>query len=363
VLKILSPDISHKSDVGGVALNLRDEVELGRAAEHMLARVGVAMPQARLAGFTVQKMASRPLAQELIVGASIDPLFGPVLLFGQGGTAVEVLADRAIALPPLNRVLARDLVSRTRVAKLLAGYRDHPPARIDAICDVLIALSQMLTDLPELAELDINPLWADHEGVIALDARIRLSRERPAGAAHFAIAPYPAELAESMAWQDESIVLRPIRPEDEAQHRAFLDCLDANDLRLRFFSSRRELPRSELARLTQIDYAREMAFIAVRTAGDGTQQTLGVVRAVCDPDNIDAEFAIVVRSDLKARGLGQLLLRKMIAYLSARGTQRMVGRVMRENQPMLELVRNNGFVSDPATTDVDSLGIALNLPV
>ena len=363
VLKILSPDISHKSDVGGVALNLRDEVELGRAAEHMLARVGAAMPQARLAGFTVQTMASRPLAQELIVGASIDPLFGPVLLFGQGGTAVEVLADRAIALPPLNRVLARDLVSRTRVAKLLAGYRDHPPARIDAICDVLIALSQMLTDLPELAELDINPLWADHEGVIALDARIRLSRERPAGAAHFAIAPYPAELAESMAWQDESIVLRPIRPEDEAQHRAFLDYLDANDLRLRFFSSRRELPRSELARLTQIDYAREMAFIAVRTAGDGTQQTLGVVRAVCDPDNIDAEFAIVVRSDLKARGLGQLLLRKMIAYLSAHGTQRMVGRVMRENQPMLELVRNNGFVSDPATTDVDSLGIALNLPV
>ncbi|MFM9916747.1 MAG: GNAT family N-acetyltransferase [Rhizobacter sp.] len=362
VLKILSPDISHKSDVGGVALNLRDEAELRRAAEAMLVRVRDAMPQARLSGFTVQRMAARPMAQELIVGASIDPLFGPVLLFGQGGTAVEVLADRAIALPPLNRVLARDMVSRTRVSKLLAGYRDHPPARLDAICDVLMALSQMLADLPELAELDINPLWADHEGVIALDARVRLCREMPAGAAHFAITPYPAELVETVLWQGESIMLRPIRPEDEPQHRTFLERLEPNDLRLRFFSSRRELPRSELARLTQIDYAREMAFIAVSAAADGAQQTLGVVRAVADPDNIDAEFAIVVRSDLKAHGLGQLLLRKMISYLSARGTQRMVGSVMRENGPMLELIRGNGFVTDTANTDADSIGIFLALP-
>ncbi|MDL2339483.1 MAG: acetate--CoA ligase family protein, partial [Pseudomonadota bacterium] len=362
VLKILSPDISHKSDVGGVALSLRDETDLRKAADDMLARVRAAMPQARLTGFTVQPMAARPMAQELIVGASIDPVFGPVLLFGQGGTAVEVLADRAIALPPLNRVLARELVSRTRVAKLLAGYRDHPPARLDAVCDVLIALSQMLVDLPELAELDINPLWADHEGVIALDARVRLSRGQPAGAAHFAITPYPSELVETVIWQGESIVLRPIRPEDEPQHRAFLERLEPQDLRLRFFSARRELPRSELARLTQIDYAREMAFIAVRTEADGTQQTLGVVRAVADPDNIDAEFAIIVRSDLKAHGLGQLLMRKMIGYLSMRGTRRMVGLVMKENRPMLELTRSNGFVSDPATTDADALGVVLTLP-
>ena len=159
-LKILSPYISHKSDVGGVGLNLRDENELRRAADEMLARVREMRPQARISGFTVQTMAMRPLAQELIVGASIDPVFGPVLLFGQGGTAVEVFADRALALPPLNRVLARELVSRTRVAKLLAGYRDHPPVNLDAVCDVLNALSRMLADLPELAELDINPLWA-----------------------------------------------------------------------------------------------------------------------------------------------------------------------------------------------------------
>ena len=361
-LKILSSDISHKSDVGGVRLNLRNENELRQAADQMLARVRELRPQARISGLTVQTMATRPFAQELIVGASVDSVFGPVLLFGQGGTAVEVLADRAIALPPLNRAVALEMVSRTRVAKLLAGYRDRPPANLDAICDVLVAVSQMLADLPELAELDINPLWADHDGVIALDARLRVSRDAGAGAARFAITPYPAELAETVAWRGETIVLRPIRPEDESQHRAFLELLQPHDLRLRFFSVRRELPHSELARLTQIDYAREMAFIAVRNLLDGTAQTLGVVRAVIDPDNVDAEFAIIVRSDLKAHGLGHLLLRKMIAFLSRRGTQRMVGDVLRENHAMRELVRSNGFDVDAAASNVDALRFVLTLP-
>jgi acetyltransferase len=361
-LKILSHDISHKSDVGGVRLNLRSDAELREAADAMLARVRESMPQARIAGFTVQAMVKRPFALELIVGASVDPVFGPVLLFGQGGTAVEVLADRAVALPPLNRVLARELISRTRVSRLLAGYRDHPPAHLDAVCDTLVALSQMLADLPELLELDINPLWADDAGVIALDARIRVGAEAKGGADSFAIRPYPAELAETVDWHAEKIVLRPIRPEDQAQHSAFMDGLDAKDLRLRFFSARRELPRSEIARLTQIDYAREMAFIAVRTAPDGTPQTLGVVRAVVDPDNIVAEFAIIVRSDLKGQGLGQLLLRKMIDYLRGHGTQRIVGYVLRENQAMRELMASNGFTVDPAGSDAETLCFVLPLP-
>jgi len=360
-LKILSPDISHKSDVGGVCLGLRDEGELERAAGEMLARVRTAQPGARINGFTVQAMASRAFAQELIVGASVDPVFGPVLLFGQGGTAVEVIADRAVALPPLNRVLAKELISRTQVRRLLAGYRDHPPAKIDAVCDVLIALSQMLADLPELAELDINPLWADHDGVIALDARVRVSRAARAGAAHFAIAPYPAELARSVIWQGEPVEIRPIRPEDEPQHRAFVEQLRTDDLRLRFFSVRRELPRSELARLTQIDYAREMAFIAVRTLPDGSRQTLGVARAVTDPDNADAEFAIIVRSDLKARGLGRLLMRTLIEFMQERGTQRLVGLVLRENLPMRNLALSVGFELDEAGSDVDALRFVLAL--
>jgi acetyltransferase len=360
-LKILSPDISHKSDVGGVRLNIRDDNELEGAAAAMLARVRAGRPTARITGFTVQSMASRPFAQELIVGASVDPVFGPVLMFGQGGTAVEVIADRAVALPPLNRALAKELISRTQVRKLLAGYRDHPPAKIDAICDVLIALSQMLADLPELAELDINPLWADHDGVVALDARVRVSREARAGSAHFAITPYPAELASTVIWQGESVVVRPIRPEDEAQHRAFIEQLRPDDLRLRFFSVRRELPRSELARLAQIDYAREMAFIAVRTLPDGSPQTLGVARAVTDPDNVDAEFAVIVRSDLKGRGLGHLLMSTLIAFVRRRGTQRLVGWVLRENLPMRKLALSQGFELDETGSDVDALRFVLNL--
>ena len=360
-LKILSPDISHKSDVGGVRLNLRDEDSLCQAVADMLVRVSEAQPLAKITGFTVQQMAVRPLAHELIAGASVDSVFGPVLLFGQGGTAVEILADRAIGLPPLNRVLARELIARTRVSRLLAGYRDRPAARLDAIADVLIALSQMLADLPELAELDINPLWADEDGVIALDARLRVKRGAGAGAAQFAITPYPAELAETMHWQGEAIVVRPIRPEDEPQHRAFIDLLKPQDLRLRFFSARRELPPSESARLTQIDYSREMAFIAVRTLPDGTAQTLGVVRAVTDPDNIDAEFAIIVRSDLKARGLGRLLMKKMIGFLSSRGTHRMVGCVLRDNEGMRGLAKSLGFVVDANASDADALNFVLTL--
>ena len=258
-------------------------------------------------------------------------------------------------------MLAREVIARTRVSRLLAGYRDRPAARLDAIADVLIALSQMLADLPELAELDINPLWADDDGVMALDARLRVKRGAGAGAAQFAITPYPAELAETVHWQGEAIVVRPIRPEDEPQHRAFIDLLKPQDLRLRFFSARRELPPSESARLTQIDYSREMAFTAVRTLPDGTAQTLGVVRAVTDPDNIDAEFAIIVRSDLKARGLGRLLMKKMIGFLSSRGTHRMVGYVLRDNEGMRGLAKSLGFVVDANASDADALNFVLTL--
>ena len=360
-LKILSPDISHKSDVGGVALGLGDDAALRRAAESMLERVPTLKPAARITGFTVQALVRRPYAQELIVGASVDPVFGPVVLFGQGGTAVEVLADRAIGLPPLNGVLARDLVSGTRVARLLAGYRDHPPARIDAICGVLVAVSQMLADLPELAELDINPLWADGDGVIALDARLRVARAAGAGTARFAIHPYPAELAETLSWQERELLVRPIRPEDEAQHRAFAVKLAPEDLRLRFFSVRRELPRSELARLVQIDYEREMAFVALDPQPDGSTRTLGVVRAIADPDNVEAEFAIILGADAQGLGLGRLLLDKMLRYLKGHGTQRLVAMVLRENKGMRALATRSGFEVDAAGSDNATLRYVLEL--
>ncbi|MEO8248726.1 MAG: bifunctional acetate--CoA ligase family protein/GNAT family N-acetyltransferase [Burkholderiales bacterium] len=360
-LKILSPDISHKSDVGGVQLDLESEEALRRAVGAMLAKVRELRPNANVAGFTVQSMVRRPLAQELIVGASVDPLFGPVLMFGHGGIAVEVLADRAIALPPLNRVIARELIARTRVSKLLAGYRDRPPARTDAICDVLVAVSRMLADLPEIAELDINPLWADSEGVIALDARIKVSAEKPAGADRFAIAPYPVEWVEVVNWQGEEIMLRPIRPEDETQHREFLEQLSPEDIRFRVFMVRRDLPRSELARLVQLDYSREMAFVAVRTLADGSEQTLGVVRTMTDPDNVEAEYAIVVRSDLQGKGLGHLLTRKIIEYAAARGTQRMVAYVLHDNRGMCRLALSHGFVRSAERSSADALCFVLRL--
>jgi acetyltransferase len=358
VLKIVSPDITHKSDVGGVRLDLRDDDAVSRAAGDILRAVDAARPGARITGFAVQPMIRRPHATEAIVGASVDSVFGPVVLCGQGGTAVEVTADRAIALPPLNRSLARELLSRTRMARLLAGYRDHPPARVDALYDALIAVSQMLADLPQLAELDINPLLVDEAGALALDARIRVSGEPAAGADRFAILPYPAQWVRTLQWNGRSISVRPIRPEDEPQHRRFLERLDPEDVRMRFFQARRELPHSELARLAQIDYDREMAFIAVATGEDGQPETLGVARSIRDPDNVEAELAVIVRSDLKGRGLGHLLLDLLVEHARSRGTQRMIALVLRENRAMLQLAKSSGFVVEPDERPSDVIRVS-----
>jgi acetyltransferase len=248
-----------------------------------------------------------------------------------------------VALPPLNRALARELIERTRVCRLLAGYRGRPAADLEALSDVLIAVARMMADLPEIAELDINPLWADEHGVMALDGRVRLSAAHPAGVAHFAIRPYPAELERPVLWQGQPLLLRPIRPEDEARHRDFLDAVSPADLRLRFFQAPHRLTHDELARLTQIDYEREMAFIAVDAGG----RTLGVGRIVRDPDNIEAEFALLVRSDVQRRGLGRLLMQSLLDHARAQGTQRIVGDVLRENHGMLALMRSLGFETRP----------------
>lgn len=350
VVKILSEDISHKSDVGGVRLNIGSRAELQQTCLGMLERVRELRPDAQVQGFTVQPMVRKKHAHELIVGASVDPVFGPVILFGAGGTAVEVLADRALSLPPLNRPLALAQMERTRIARLLRGYRDEPAADINGVADTLVAISRLLAQVPEIAELDINPLLTNHEGAVALDARVRVSASRPAGAARFAIQPYPEHLIESWTWQGQALTLRPIRPEDELQHRAFLERLDPEDIRLRVFYSRRSIEHSELARLTQIDYAREMAFIATRPTANGGEETLGAVRATVDPDNETAEFGVIVRSDLKGSGLGHRLMSKMIAHLRERGTRRLVGTVLRVNTGMLELARALGFQegSNPA---------------
>lgn len=341
-LKILSPDIAHKSDVGGVMLNLQGGFEVEKAANLMLETVKSKFPEARIEGFTVQRMARPSGAQEIIIGVTTDPIFGPVIMFGQGGVAVEVINDSAIALPPLNMSLARELIQRTRVSKLLQGYRDRPPANIDAICQSLMKISQLIIDIPEILELDINPLFADAHGVLAVDAGIKLSKAS-FNSDRLAIRPYPKDLEEIMDLNNgRRALVRPIRPEDEPNHHVFVSKLTPEDIRFRFFGLVGELPHSEMARLTQIDYDREMAFIAV-CADKGVEETLGVVRTVSDPDNETAEFAVVVLSNLKGSGLGRKLMMKMINYCRSRGTAKIVGQVLTDNTRMLKFVESLGF--------------------
>jgi acetyltransferase len=342
-LKILSPDVVHKSDVGGVVLNLEDADSVRVAATAMNRRLAELRPRASLAGFSVQSMVRRPEARELIVGVATDPVFGPVILFGQGGIAVEVTADHAIGLPPLNTVLARDMISRTRISRLLAGFRNCAPADIDAICHTLIQISHLVIDIPEIMELDINPLLADAQGVIALDARIRIRPTEKGGMDRLAIRPYPEELEEWVDWQGEKILLRPIKPEDGAQHVEFFGSLTPEDVRMRMFVHMRELSPGQLARMTQIDYDREMAFIATRVRADGKPETLGVARIIFDPDNIQGEFAVTVRSELKGKGLGKLLMQKLIRHSHDRGAQEIVGETLSQNQALLGLVKPLGF--------------------
>ncbi len=341
-LKILSPQVAHKTDVGGVALDLETPDAVRESADALRRRLRVLQPEATLEGFVVQPMAQRSGATQLIVGVATDPVFGPVLLIGRGGTAVKVIGDYAVGLPPLNMNLARELVGRTRVSRRLEGYRARAPADREAICLTLVQLSQLVIDLPEVIEVEVNPLLAYPNGVLALDARMRIARSTDPE--RLAIRPYPNELEEEVALRDGgSLVMRPIRPEDEPAHNRFFQHLAPEDLYLRFFSAVRKAPHSVLARFTQIDYDREMAFIGYEPERPG--ETLGVVRAVADPDNKQAEFAIIVRSDVKGRGLGRVLLEKMIRYCRSRGTGELMGQVLPENTGMLSLARKLGFES------------------
>jgi acetyltransferase len=361
VLKILSDDISHKSDVGGVRLDLRSRRAVEEAASEMLERVRRLRPEARIAGFTLSPMINRPDAHELLVGMSVDATFGPLIMFGAGGTSVEVVADTSLALPPLDSKLAHDLIDRTRISRLLAGYRDRKPADCDAIVDTLVRLSALVCRHREIREIDINPLLADHQGVIALDARIRLADEQSDPRTRLAVKPYPAE------WEKRSavsgigdVLLRPIRPEDEHLYELFLSRVTSEDLRLRLFAPVKELSHRFLARLTQIDYAREMAFVAIsETQGE----LLGVSRFAADPDYERAEYGVLVRSDLKGKGLGWSLMSHLIDYARATGIQDLYGSVLSQNTTMLRMCRELGFSSELEPDDPAVRHVTLNLGV
>jgi acetyltransferase len=349
-LKILSRQITHKSDVGGVRLNLDSANAVAEAAREMKARVGALRMDAEIDGFTVSPMIRRPEAYELILGAAEDPLFGPVLMFGQGGTAAEIVGDRAMALPPLNFTLAEGVMGRTRIDRLLKGFRDRKPAARREIALALVRLSRLVAELDAVAELDINPLLADSEGVLALDARIvvrapeaggRMPREH---ARRFAIRPYPSELEKTFEHRGVRYRVRPIQPEDEPALVQAFSRLSPEDVRMRFFAPLRSLSHEMAARLTQIDYDREMALVlAEEHGGKVAPEFVGIVRIAADPDFDKAEFAIIVLSHVQGRGIGRLLMDQIIAYAKARGIRQVFGDVLAENQRMLNLARDLGF--------------------
>lgn len=360
-LKLRSPQVLQPFDVGGVLLDLETPERVWEGAASILARLARERPDAYVEGFTVQKMGRRPGAHELFMSADVDPVFGPVIHFGHGGMAREMIQDSALTLPPLSMSLARELVGRTRIASLLRGTPTQLPADVDDICLTLIQLSQMLIDVPQIESVDLNPLYADSEGVLALGGKITVAPFDGHGEERLAIRPYPRELEECVSLKSgRHVTIRPIRPEDEDTHKVFLERLTDEDLRLRFFGVvRRDFDHKDLARFTQIDYDREMAFIATAQDEDGSPETLGVMRTSTRPDNSEAEFAIVVRSDMKGEGLGSLLFEKGLRYTRERGTAVLMGQTMLENKAMQGLARKFGFTISPDRHDEDLVDMML----
>ncbi len=362
-LKILSTDITHKSDIGGVVLGIASPEQVRDEAESMLERVRLARPDAKIEGFTVQQMAVRAGAHELIIGMTDDHLFGPVILFGQGGISVEVVGDQALALPPLNMNLARELISRTLVYRLLRGYRNRPAAVIDDIALTLIKISQLVIDFPEITELDINPLFADEKGVLALDARIKVAPPKLPGSSRLAIRPYPKQLEERVRLKDgDEYLLRPIRPEDEPVVLRAFERMTPDDVRLRFHEPMAQLSHQMAARVTQIDYDREMGMVAVAAPFRGPAVEIhGGVRITVDPNEQAAEFWVTVVSDRQNHGLGHVLMKKIIAYARGRGLNEIYAKILSENHAMLALCHEFGFVSEDVASQPGLLAIRLKL--
>ena len=363
VLKIRSPDITHKSDVGGVRLGLPDAGAVREAFAQMAAAAARARPDARLEGVTVERMASSPHGRELMAGIATDEVFGPAITFGAGGIAVEVLRDRAVGLPPLNAALADDLVRGTRVDLMLDEFRHLPAVNRAALREVLLRVSEIACEIPEVTELDVNPLVADEHGVLALDARVAI---RPVRAAmrrygHLAIHPYPTDLEGDETLPDGTRVrVRPIRPEDAALETAFVEGLSPQTRRMRFQSALRYLTPAMLARFTQIDYDREMALVAL--AGDeGGEREVAVCRYITLPDGRSCEYAIVVGDDWQGRGLGRRLMARIIQVARGRGLERFVGWVSVENAAMLRLSAQLGFTDQPVAGDPLTRQVVLDL--
>ena len=345
-LKLRSPDIPHNSEVQGVMLYLRTASEVEQAANAIFDRARQAFPQARIQGLLVQTMASRPGSQELRVVVEQDPVFGPLIMLAEGGSDWQPERQAVVALPPLNMTLARYQVVQALKSGKIRGRNALHPLDIPALSQLLVNVSNLIIDCPEIERLDIHPLLVSGSELSLLDVSMQLSSHPVDRPSRLAIRPYPRELEELVILKDGSQALfRPILPEDEPLLKAFILKVTKEDLYYRYFSEINEFTHEDLANMTQIDYDREMAFVAIRTTDD-QNEIIGVTRAVSDPDNIDAEFSVLVRSDLKGLGLGRRLLDKMINYAAEHGLQRLTGITMPNNQGMITLARKLGFDVD-----------------
>ena len=361
VMKIRSAQITHKSDVGGVRLSLANAQAVRAAFAEMTANAARLRPDARVDGVSIERMVASPHGRELMVGVTTDEVFGPAITFGAGGIAVEVLRDRAVGLPPLNAALVRDMIRGTRVARMLDAFRHLPAVDRGALQDVLLRVSEMVCEIPEMVELDVNPVLADERGVLALDARVVL-RARPPGEAryaHLSIHPYPVDLVATERLADgAALTVRPIRPEDAQLETAFVEALSPESRRLRFQNALRHLSPAMLARFTQIDYDREMALVAIDEAAG---REVAVCRYIRLPDGETCEYAIVVADDWQGRGLGRLLMKRLIAIARARGLKVMEGWVLAGNRGMLALCAQLGFEDAPVPEEPAMRQVTLRL--
>jgi acetyltransferase len=369
-LKIDSPDISHKSDVQGVALDLQTAAQVRDRFEEMLVTVKRMLPDARINGITVQPMASRTQrghAREVYVGVTTDDPFGPVITFGTGGTMVELIADRAMELPPLNQFLAKRLIERARAAEMLGAWRGAPPADVDALEQILLRVSEMVCALPQLREMDINPIIIDEQGAVAVDARVVVEPAAygtggPHAYPHLAILPYPASQEQQWPLKGGGLyTIRPIHPDDAEMLQALVRGLSPEARWFRFASHMPELPVRMLARYTLIDYDREMALVAVvkerQLAEDGSEteseRIVGVSRYITNPDGNTCEFSLVVADQMTGQGLGSRLMLSIMDEARAKGLSEIIGLILAENSGMLRLMKNLGFKVQSFAEDPD----------
>ncbi|MFY8087535.1 MAG: GNAT family N-acetyltransferase, partial [Rubrivivax sp.] len=371
-LKIDSPDITHKSDVQGVALNIMTGPSARDTFTDIVDRVKRLQPDARINGVTVQKMARARRGREVYVGVVTDEPFGPVILFGAGGTMIELIADRAMELPPLNQFLARRLIERSRVAETLSRWHGAQAADLEAIEHILLRVSEMVCEFPQLREMDINPIIVDDTGAVAVDARIVIQHVHESGRGtggtrsaeyqHLAILPYPARHQQLVPLRGGGeYLIRPIRPDDADMLQALVRGLKPESRYFRFASAISELPAPMLARLTLIDYDREMALVAVvkdrSVDAEGTvteqERIVGVSRCITNPDQTTCEFSLLVADDMAGQGLGARLMESIMEVAREKGLSDIEGLVLTQNAGMLKLMRSLGFSVKPFSDDPD----------